>query len=253
MRGPVAERMTDPVALVTGGSRGIGRAIAIALAEGGRSVAINYRTGADEAKETLRLVQAAGGEGICVQGDVGYSSDIDRCFEKVEDALGRVGVLVNNAGARMDGLALSMSDDAWEKVIRTNLFGTFACCRRALRSMVRARWGRIVNITSITGLRGSPGQANYSAAKAGVIGLTRTLAREVGGKGITVNAVAPGLIETDLTSGLPEGRFEALVAETPLKRAGAPEDVAGLVAYLCSAGAEYVTGSTFVADGGLTA
>ncbi|MDQ3767449.1 MAG: 3-oxoacyl-ACP reductase FabG [Actinomycetota bacterium] len=245
--------MSDPVALVTGSSRGIGRAIAIALAEGGRSVAINYRSGADEAKETLRLVQAAGGDGVCVQGDVGDSADVDRCFKEVEGSLGSVRVLVNNAGARMDGLALSMSDDAWEKVIRTNLFGTFACCRRALRPMVRARWGRIVNITSITGLRGSPGQANYSAAKAGVIGLTRTLAREVAGKGITVNAVAPGLIETDLTSDLPAERFEALVSETPLKRPGVPEDVAGLVAYLCSDGANYVTGSTFVADGGLTA
>lgn len=250
---PVTGPMPDPVALVTGGSRGIGRAIAVALGEGGRSVAINYRSGADEAKETLRLVQAAGGTGVCVQADVGDSAEVARCFQEVEDTLGKVGVLVNNAGARVDGLALSMSDEAWDKVIRTNLFGTFACCRRALRPMVRARWGRIVNITSITGLRGSPGQANYSAAKAGVIGMTRTLAREVAGKGITVNAVAPGLIETDLTADLPSGRFEALVAETPLKRAGAPEDVAGLVAYLCSEGANYVTGSTFVADGGLTA
>ncbi len=245
--------MSDPVALVTGGSRGIGRAIAIALAEGGRSVAINYRSNADEAKETLRLVQAAGGEGVCVQGDVGDSGDVDRFFKEVEDSLGRVAVLVNNAGVRMDGLALSMADEAWDKVIRTNLFGTFACCRRALRPMVRGRWGRIVNITSITGLRGNPGQANYSAAKAGVIGLTRTLAREVAGKGITVNAVAPGLIETDLISDLPAERFDALVAETPMKRAGAPKDVAGLVAYLCSDGANYVTGSTVVADGGLTA
>ena len=245
--------MPDPVALVTGASRGIGRAIAVALAEDGRSVAINYRSDADEAKETLRLVQAAGGEGVCVQGDVGDSGDVDRFFKEVENSLGRVAVLVNNAGVRVDGLTLSMSDESWEKVIRTNLFGTFACCRRALRPMVRGRWGRIVNITSITGLRGSPGQANYSAAKAGVIGLTRTLAREVAGKGITVNAVAPGLIETDLVSDLPVERFEALVAETPLKRAGAPEDVAGLVAYLCSDGANYVMGSTFVADGGLTA
>lgn len=245
--------MSERAALVTGGSRGIGRAVCVALAKSGLPVAINYRSGVEEAKETLALVQQAGCEGLCVQGDVGDSAEVDRCFSETEEALGPVGVLVNNAGVRSDGLALSLSDEAWDSVMRVNLFGTFACCRRALRAMVRARWGRIVNITSIAGLRGSPGQINYSAAKAGVVGLTRTLAREVAAKNITVNAVAPGLISTDLTSNLSDKQRDLLVEATPLKRAGTAEDVARVVAFLCSEQADYITGGVFPADGGLTA
>ena len=240
-------------ALVTGASRGIGRAIAVGLGAAGHPVAINYRTHADGAKETLGLVQEAGGEGIVVQADVSVSGEVNRCFSEVEDAVGPAGVLVNNAGIRADGLALSMTDESWEAVLNTNLFGTFACCRRALRPMLKARYGRIVNVTSVTGLHGSPGQVNYASAKAGVIGLTRTLAREVAAKGITVNAVAPGIISTELTASLPAKRLDELLGEVPMKRAGAPEDVAGLVVYLCSDNAGYVTGGTFVADGGLTA
>jgi 3-oxoacyl-[acyl-carrier protein] reductase len=167
--------------------------------------------------------------------------------------LGPVGVLINNAGVRNDGLALTMKDAAWEEVLRTNLFGTFACSRRALKQMLRARWGRIVNVASVTALRGSPGQANYSAAKAGVIALTKTLAREVGGKGITVNAIAPGLIATDLTADLAVGRMEQLIAEVPQRRAGQPQELSGLVSFLVSDEAAYMNGSVLVADGGLTA
>ncbi len=241
------------VALVTGGSRGIGRAICVALAAEGMSVAINYRTNADEAKETLRLVESAGGDGICVAGDVSKSSDVDAMFSEVEAALGPVSVLVNNAGIRRDGLAMSMKDEAWDEVIATNLSGTFACCRRALRSMVKNRHGRIVNVSSVAGVAGSPGQINYSAAKAGVIGLTKTLAREVGGRGITVNAVAPGVVETELTTSLPQARYEQLVGSVPAGRAGTTDEIAHLVAHLCNRESSYTTGAVFVIDGGLTA
>ncbi|CAN5642076.1 3-oxoacyl-[acyl-carrier-protein] reductase [soil metagenome] len=245
---PVAEQ----VALVTGASRGIGRAVAVALARSGHPVGVNYMSRGDEAKETLSLIEEVGGEGVCVQADVGDPNEVSRGFAEVEDALGPVTILVNNAGVRHDGLALGMMDESWEQVIRINLSGTFYCCRRALRSMLRGRWGRIVNISSIAGLRASPGQTNYSAAKAGVIGLTKTLAKEVATKGITVNAVAPGLIATELTTDLPGNRFDEMVAEIPLKRAGTPEDVAGTVRFLCSEEAAYVTGGVFVTDGGLT-
>ena len=237
--------MRERVALVTGASRGIGRAIAADLARSGHSVAINYLTSADEAKETLAQVEEHGGNGICVRADVG------RCFSEIETALGPVGVLVNNAGTRVDGLALSLTDEAWDRVIKTNLYGTFICCRRALRPMLRARRGRIVNITSTAGLRGSPGQINYSAAKAGIVGLTRTLAKEVAAKGITVNAVAPGLIDTDLTRTLSAKQREQLVSVIPQKKAGTPQDIASLVGFLCSDEAHYVTGGVFVADGGM--
>jgi 3-oxoacyl-[acyl-carrier protein] reductase len=241
----------ERVALVTGASRGIGRAIVVDLARRGHSVAINYLTSADEAKETLALVEEQGGNGICVRADVSDSAEVGRCFSEIEMALGTVEVLVNNAGTRVDGLALSLTDDAWDRVIRTNLYGTFVCCRRALRPMLRARRGRIVNITSTAGLRGSPGQANYSAAKAGIVGLTRTLAKEVAAKGITVNAVAPGLIDTDLTSTLSDKQRGQLVSVIPQKKAGTPQDIASIVGFLCSDEAHYVTGSVFVADGGM--
>jgi len=245
--------MPERVALVTGGSRGIGRAACVELARGGFEVAINYRSDAEAAKETLDLVEEAGAEGIVVQGDVSRLEEVEAMFGHVEDALGAVGVLVNNAGVRADTLGARMSDQAWAEVLDTNLTGAFACCRRALRSMIRHRWGRIVNVASVAALRGSPGQANYSAAKAGLVGLTRSLAREVARTNVTINAIAPGLIDTDLTISLTPQQRQQLVAEIPMGRAGTPEEIAHLIAFLCSDQASYITGAVLVADGGMTA
>jgi len=241
------------VALVTGGSRGIGRAIAEALAADGYAVAVNFISNEGAAKDTVESIEAAGGNAITVQADVSDSEKVDAMFTEVEERLGPVVALVNNAGVRADGLALGMKDEAWRRVIDTNLFGTFACTRRALRPMLKARKGRIVNITSISGMHASPGQANYSAAKAGVIGLTKTIAAEVAGKGISINAVAPGLIATDLTSNLNDKQVEAIQGRVPAKRIGTPEDVASLVSWLCSDKASYIMGAVYPVDGGLTA
>lgn len=248
--------MTDPtksVALVTGASRGIGRAIAIELAKGGHQVGVNYLGNAKEADRTVGMVEEAGGVAIPIQGDVSVPAEVDRCFEEAEYKLGPVSILVNNAGIRRDSLAMTTADDAWDQVIATNLSGTFYCCRRALKGMLRARSGCIVNVSSVAGIRGNPGQVNYSAAKAGVIGLTRSLAREIASRSITVNAVAPGLITTDLTVDLGPDRLEAITDSIPAKRLGTPEDVAALVAWLCSDEASYVTGSVFTTDGGMSA
>jgi 3-oxoacyl-[acyl-carrier protein] reductase len=226
--------------------------VAVALADVGHPVAVTYMSRSEEAKETVSLIEEAGGEGFCVQADVGAPSDVQRGFGEIEDALGPIAILVNNAGVRADGLMLRMSDSAWENVMRTNLSGTFYCCRRALRSMLRGRWGRIVNISSVAGLRASPGQVNYSAAKAGVLGLTKTLAKEVASKGVTVNAVAPGLIETELVTDIEGDRLDRWIDEIPVRRRGTPQDVAHTVRFLCSEDASYVTGGVFVTDGGLT-
>ncbi|HKF15038.1 MAG TPA: 3-oxoacyl-[acyl-carrier-protein] reductase [Gaiellaceae bacterium] len=229
-------------ALVTGGSRGIGRAIAAELAKGGAQVVIGYRSGGEEAE------QAAGDiGGRAVQADVSNPEDAKRL---VEDA-GEVDILVNNAGVTRDGLLARMPDEDWDVVIDTNLRGTFNTCRAVTRGMMKRRQGAIVNVSSIVGLHGNPGQTNYSASKAGIIGFTKALARELGSRGVRANVVAPGYISTRLTNELPEELKSAMLANTPLGRFGDPEDVAGVVRFLCSDEAAFVTGEVLLVDGGL--
>ena len=237
---------TGRVALVTGGSRGIGRAIASALAADGDRVAVGYASSEDEAEKV-----AADIGGMAVHLDVTDPESVDAAFAAVEAAWGPVAVLVNSAGITGDGLAMRMSDVQWRRVLATNLDGAFAVTRRAVPAMIRARTGRIVHVGSVAGLTGSAGQVNYAAAKAGLVGMCRSLARELGSRGITVNVVAPGPIDTDMTAALTDDQRAALVAAVPLGRMGQADEVAAAVAYLCSPAAAYVTGAVLPVDGGL--
>jgi 3-oxoacyl-[acyl-carrier protein] reductase len=237
------------VALVTGASRGIGRATAERLARDGFDVAITYSSDADGAAETLKGIEATGQRGIALQVDVRSVESVNAAFEKIEEALGTVTVLVNNAGVRHDGLALRLSDEDWADTLDANLTGAFNCSRAALRGMVRARWGRIVMVSSVAGMHGNPGQAAYGASKAGMIGLARTLAKEYARKNVTVNAVAPGPVATAMTEGLVDKIAEAV----PLGRPGTVDEVAAAVGFLVSDDAAYVTGVVLPVDGGMTA
>jgi 3-oxoacyl-[acyl-carrier protein] reductase len=236
-------------ALVTGASRGIGAAIAKALARDGWPVGVNYRQDAEGADAVVKEITDAGGRAIALQGDVSDPDTADELFKTLEAELGPVLVLVNNAGVRADGLSPQIDDEDWQKVIDTNLSAAFRLTRRALRPMIRARYGRVVNIASIVGQRANPGQANYAASKAGLVALTKTVAAEVAKRGVTVNAVAPGLIETEMTEGIGGNLLE----HVPARRAGTPEEVAECVRFLASDGATYVTGVCLTVDGGLTA
>ena len=227
------------VALVTGGSRGIGRAIAERLAADGNRVAVNYRSRRDAADEVVSAIGAAGGDAIAIDGDVGDADAVGRMFSAVEEALGPVDLL------------LRMKPEDWDAVIRTNLGSAYLTTRAALRGMLKARWGRIVSIASVAGIAGNPGQANYSAAKAGLIGFTKSVAKEVGSRGITVNAVAPGFIETDMTDALGDEVREAALPSISLGRFGTPAEIASAVGYLASDDASYITGQVLVVDGGL--
>jgi 3-oxoacyl-[acyl-carrier protein] reductase len=242
---------SDKVAVVTGGSRGIGRAIALRLAAGGATVVVNYRGNQAAAEEVVEKIKADGGEAIAVQADVSLFDEADALFTAAKKAFGRVDILVNNAGTTRDTLIMRMSEEDWDVVIDTNLKGAFNCIKAVSRQMMRQRYGRIVNITSVAGLAGNAGQANYASAKAGLIGLTKTVAKELGSRGITCNAVAPGLVPTDLTASLPEEFVRVAVDRTPLGRTGTPEDMAAAVAYLASDEARFVTGQVLAVDGGL--
>ncbi|GMQ84498.1 MAG: 3-oxoacyl-[acyl-carrier-protein] reductase [Acidimicrobiia bacterium] len=239
------------VALVTGGSRGIGRAVAELLATKGHRVAVNYAANQAAADAAVEAIAAAGGSAIAVQADVGDPEAVSDMFAMVGERLGPVEILVNNAGITRDGLVLRMGVEAWDTVIETNLRSVYLASKAALRDMLRARWGRIISISSISGITGNPGQSNYAASKAGIIGFTKSVAREVGSRGITVNAVAPGFIETDMTGALGEEIKSAVAERVALGRLGQPEEVAAAVGYLASDDASYVTGHTLVVDGGI--
>lgn len=245
--------MTDrKVALVTGAGRGIGRAIAEALARDGYAVAVNYSRSEAAANEVVEELRRRGAEAVAVKADVADAAEVKNMFKTVTEQLGPVSVLVCNAGITRDNLLMRMKESEWDEVISTDLNSLFYCAKEAVRPMLKGRWGRIIAITSINGLRGSAGQCNYAAAKAGVTGFVKSLAREVAAKGITVNAIAPGFIETDMTSVLSEEIREKFIEQIPAGRPGLPQEVAETAAFLASDRAAYIQGQVIAVDGGIT-
>jgi 3-oxoacyl-[acyl-carrier protein] reductase len=243
--------LAGKVAVVTGGSRGIGRAICLQFAEKGAKVVINYVSRSEAAEETKAQVEAKGGECVVVKFDVSNTSEVQKAFKEITAECGRIDILVCNAGVTRDGLLATMKEEAWDQVMAVNLKGAFNCIKAGCRPMMKQRWGRIVIITSVVGFAGNAGQANYSAAKAGLVGLTRSSAREFASRGITVNCVAPGYIDTDMTSELPEAVKDKILSEIPLGILGEPEDIAKAVTYLASDDARYVTGQAIHVNGGM--
>lgn len=238
-------------AIVTGGSRGIGRAVAVRLAKDGMNLVINYRGNSAAAEETERLCRELGAEVLLVQGDVSRAEDCEKLAAQAKEAFGRVDVLVNNAGITRDGLLARMTEEDFRAVLDVNLVGPWNMIKAVNRIMMKQRYGRIVNLSSVTGLMGNMGQTNYAAAKAGILGMTKSYAREVASRGITVNAVAPGFIDTDMTEAMPEGAKDKIITGIPMGRTGKPEDVAEAVAFLASEQAGYITGEVLRVDGGM--
>ena len=243
--------MSGKTAVVTGGSRGIGRAICLELARRGANVVFSYAGNTAAADKTLEELKALGVEARAIQGNVADPAAAKTLIDTAVKELGGIHILVNNAGITRDGLAMAMKEEDFDAVIETNLKGAFLCMKAAIRPMMKARYGRIVNLSSVVALRGNPGQVNYCASKAGLIGMTKSLAKEMGARGITVNAVAPGYISTDMTAALPDAARQAMLSTIPVGRAGSPEDVAAAVAFLASEEAGYITGQVLSVDGGM--
>ncbi|MGI5941580.1 MAG: 3-oxoacyl-[acyl-carrier-protein] reductase [Pelotomaculaceae bacterium] len=244
--------LSDRVAIITGGSRGIGRAIALTLAQKGAAVVVNYAASAGAAADVVDSIRSRGGRAIACKADVSDSGEAAGLVKEAQTQFGRVDILVNNAGVIRDNLILRLKDEDWETVLGINLKGAFNCARAAARGMLKNQYGRIINISSVSGIIGNTGQVNYCASKAGLLGLTKALAKELGSRNITVNAVAPGFITTEMTAGLPEDIKEKMLAQIPLRRFGGPEEIAELVAFLASDAAAYITGQTITVDGGMT-
>ena len=243
--------LAEKTALVTGASRGIGRATALELAKAGAKVAVNFAGNRAAAEEVVSLIEAAGGQAMLVQADVGNAVDVETMLKAVVERFGKIDILVNNAGITRDNLIMRMKEEDWDAVIHTNLKGIFNCTKAVTRLRMKQKYGRIVNMTSVVGVMGNAGQSNYAAAKAGVIGFTKSMAKELASRNITVNAVAPGYISTDMTANLPEQAKSELQSQIPLQRLGNPEDVAAAVLFLVSPGADYITGQTLHVDGGM--
>ena len=243
--------LTGKIALVTGGSRGIGRSIALALASQGANVIINYTSNEESALKVIEEIESFNVKGLAVKANISKSEEVAEMINKIEETFDGIDILVNNAGITKDNLFIRMKEEDWDQVMDVNLKGTFLCTKAVIRKMIKQKYGRIINMSSVVGVAGNPGQANYCASKAGVIGFTKSIAKEVAGKNITVNAIAPGFIETDMTKVLPENVKESMLEVIPMKKYGKPEDIANLVVFLSSDNANYITGQVIHVDGGM--